>query len=120
MKYIKAMFVLLFLTVPALALAQDGGGAVVGGVLGEVLKFAFGATGIMLISQALLSAGLAGVVPAWLKPLIGPVLGVAASLLSQFVGFLPNFDPIMGVLLGTAAANLFGVAKGAKVLKSTG
>lgn len=114
----RRFLVLLILLVPAVALAQEAP-TEVGGVLGEVLKFALGATGVMLISQVLLTAGLANVIPSALKPLIGPAFGVLASLLSGLVGFVPNFDPIVGVLLGTAAANLFDLAKGVKVLKST-
>lgn len=96
-----------------------------GGVLGVVVTWLLSATGIMLVAQALMSVRIGGrplgqIIPPMLKPLIGPVFGIATSLISQYWGLMPDFSPIIGVFVGSGSSVLFGVAKGFGMVKTTG
>lgn len=90
-----------------------------------ILQWLFGAAGITFLVQVL--RAIPGFdpanIPSWVKPLIGPVLGVAASLLLPVIGFTPDFGPLINFLLGTAmgtsAAGFFDIGKGVGMLKDS-
>lgn len=91
----------------------------VGGVWGGILTWLFSATGLMLIGQLLRQTGIPQKIPGWARPLIGPLLGMAAAALSGLLGFVPDLSILEGILLGTTAAVMFDSAKEAGLVKST-
>ena len=120
---LNTRFILIFiftLCVATFAVAQGEEPAPPDGVLGQLIIWVLSATGITLISQILFTAGLGGIIPSWAKPFVGPAFGLLAGVVSSTWGIVADFGPIMGVLLGTTATQLFDAAKGFSILKSTG
>jgi hypothetical protein len=107
---------LLVLVVAPSALAQDSGGQLPEGALGDVIAWVTSAAGLTLIAQLLQWLGV--VVPDKLRPLVGPVLGVVAAGIFIAVGVMPDFGIIEGILLGTTSAVVFDVGKKFRVFST--
>ena len=107
---------LLFVALPTLAFAQDGG-QLPGGFLGELIVFVLGAAFLTFVGQQLRRLNIS--LPDWLKPLLPVAFGLLAGFISDTFGILPDFGPILGALLGTTSAFLFDTGKELGFLKSS-
>ena len=116
---LKVAFVLAVIFIAVPVFAQDGGEpGLPGGILGQILMWVLSASGITVIAQFL--KGFTINLPSFVRPLIGPLLGILAGIISQQFGLVVDFGPIEGALLGTTAAALFDTGKATGVLKGTG
>lgn len=98
-------FSVMFLGIPTLVFAQDGGGGGIDLDLKQIIATLIIGVGIPLAVQILkqLWPGAPGWLKTFLPIIVGPLLGWAGQALTVWLGIPIDFGPILDVIMGGAA-----------------